>query len=98
MGNEKYKYIPLQKINLTDDKMGLIPIQLRNVKRKSKFEELYEIQRGLVRLRRIQYDKIRRNDDKKNFLNNVIIIQFWWKKITYIIYINKRKKLLKLIL
>ena len=83
IGNEKYKYIPLQKINLTDDKMGLIPIQLRNVKRKSKFEELYEIQRGLARLRRIQYDKIRRNDDKKNFLDNVIMIQFWWKKILF---------------
>ena len=81
IGNEKYKYMPLdkfvneQKINLTDDKLGLIPIPLRNVKRKSKFDELYKIQRGLVRLRRMQYDKIRREGDKNIFLDSVIIIQ-----------------------
>ena len=42
IGNERYKHIPLnkfvkdQKINLPENKMGLIPIPLRSVQRKSK--------------------------------------------------------------
>ena len=57
IGNERYTQIPISKFinddkkNLSDDKMGLIPLPLRNMKRQSKAQELYKIQRSLVRMR-----------------------------------------------
>ena len=88
IGNERYKYAPSDKflnddkINILNDKIGLIPIPLRNVKRKSKIDELHNIQRNLVSLRRMQYDKMMRNKgDKNKFFEKVIFIQTWWKKL-----------------
>ena len=97
IGNERYTQIPISKFinddkkNLSDDKMGLIPLPLRNMKRQSKAQELYKIQRSLVRMRRLQYDKMRRKKDYDNeFIERIIYIQRWWKKI---ILTNKTKKI-----
>ena len=88
IGNERYKHIPLNRYlndnrkRLPEDKMGLIPIPLKSNKRKSKFGELYKIQRGLVSLRRMQYEKNRKKkDNKRSFIENVIFLQNWWRKI-----------------
>ena len=97
IGNERYKYAPSDKflnddkINILNDKIGLIPIPLRNVKRKSKIDELHNIQRNLVSLRRMQYDKMMRNKgDKNKFFEKVIFIQTWWKKLIL------KKKIIKI--
>lgn len=103
IGNERYKHIPLNKYlydnkrHLPDNKMGLIPIPLKSNKRKSKFGELYKIQRGLVSLRRMQYEKNRKKKDtKKNFIENVIFIQAWWRKVLFKKRIIKIQRCFKL--
>ena len=96
IGNERYKQVPLNKIlnngqdNIFDEKMGLIPLPLRSMKRKSKVQELYKIQRSLVRMRRLQYDKMRRRKDNYDeFIENIINIQRWWKHIIIMRKIRK---------
>ena len=103
IGNERYKHIPLNKYlydnkrHLPENKMGLIPIPLKSNKRKSNFGELYKIQRGLVSLRRMQYEKNRKKKDtKKNFMENVIFIQAWWRKVLFKKRIIKIQRCFKL--
>ena len=101
IGNERYKKIPLNKFlyddkrNLPENTMGLIPIPLKSNRRKSKFGELYKIQRGLVSLRRLQYEKNRKkkeNKSKRGYIEYVIFIQTWWKKLLF------KKKIIKILL
>ena len=79
LGNSRYKYSsPLlyvedQKNNLSNSRLGLIPIPLEKFKKKIKNEEdeeeeknLYNLQRSIVMSRRFQYNKNKNLKKEKN--------------------------------
>ena len=89
IGNNRYinespkKFISDSKKLLPDKKKGLLPVPL--LRKKLKIEnndskDYYELQRGIVNLRRMQYDRMLR---KKDRLDEIIFIQKWWRKYLY---------------
>jgi len=92
IGNYRYnnsspeKYVIDNRRQIPDRRMGLIPVPVKKKKKKDeKFDKksYYELQRSIVMMRRIQYDrritKIK-NGDINYFLDDVIFIQTWWRQ------------------
>ena len=92
IGNYRYsnsspqKYVNDNRRQIPDRRMGLIPVPLKKKKKKDdKFDKksYYELQRSIVMMRRIQYDrrltKIK-SGDINYFLDDIIFIQRWWRQ------------------
>ena len=92
IGNYRYsnsspqKYVIDNRRQIPDRRMGLIPVPLKKKKKKDdKFDKksYYELQRSIVMMRRIQYDrrltKIK-SGDINYFLDDIIFIQRWWRQ------------------
>ena len=98
IGNDRYSHIsPIKYVHdsnrkLSGRKMGIIPIPIKKKKKNfSKVEsvDLHELQRSIVMMRRIQYDRKIRKGRIYNFLDDVIFIQRWWRRIKKEIKIKK---------
>ena len=89
LGNSRYKYSnPLlfvkdQENNISNSKLGLIPIPFEKYKKKIKDDEdekenknLYELQRSIVWLRRRQYNNNYKNKKRKNKNNDFYNIDY----------------------
>ena len=96
IGNHRYthaspkKYVYDNNRKLSNRKMGIIPIPLKKRKKITNALEsinYYELQRSIVMMRRIQYDRKIRKGILYNFLDNVITIQRWWRDL------KKQKKI-----
>ena len=82
--NSPLKFVHDTKKHLSGRKMGIIPIPLKKKKKNlSQLESVnyYDLQRAIVMMRRIQYDRKIRKEEYYNFLDDVILIQNWWKKL-----------------
>ena len=96
--NTPFLFVEDHKNNIDDDKIGLLPLPSKpKVIMKSDEEKnnLYEIQRKIVMIRRFQYGKefkeggkVNNNEDE-GFFGKINQIQLWWKNIFKIIYIQK---------
>lgn len=103
-GNPRYnKSSPLlfvedHKKNIDDERIGLLPIPSKPtliMKTKDENNRLYEMQRKIVMMRRFQYGQkfsdevLLKNEGEEDFFVKISKIQFWWKQIYKIIYIQK---------
>ena len=124
LGNSRYKYSsPLlfvedQKIDGFCKNIGLVPIPFEKFKKVEKNNEnteedkdLYELQRSIVMLRRLQYNDYKfkkgknkidgklnnnnQNDDIYNYINKVIFIQRCWRSVTQKNYFKNKMDLLE---
>ena len=101
IGNNRYKdrspkkYIHDNDRKLPNSKMGIIPIPL-NKKKKNlsalEKEDYHELQRSIVMMRRIQYDRKIRKGALSNYLDEVIFIQRWWRDYKKLEKIKKIQK------
>ena len=97
LGNPRYNktspflFVEDHKNNLSEKTMGLMPIPVKKNRTKSVVNKskLYNLQRGIVMVRRYQYGR-------KNFFQaltyrsyDVTLIQKWWKNVGQIIMIQK---------
>ena len=96
--NTPFLFVEDHKNNIDDDKIGLLPLPSKpKVIMKSDEEKnnLYEIQRKIVMIRRFQYGKAFKeggkinNNEDEGFFGKINQIQLWWKNIFKIIYIQK---------
>ena len=99
IGNNRYKNISPKKYvydnskEIPGRKMGLIPLPVNKKKNKlNKIDSLnyYELQRSIVMMRRIQYDRKIRKGDMNNYIDDVIYIQRWWKNL------KRKEKVIKI--
>ena len=124
LGNSRYKYSsPLlfvedQKIDGFCKNIGLVPIPFEKFKKVENNNEnteedkdLYELQRSIVMLRRLQYNDYKfkkgknkidgklnnnnQNDDIYNYINKVIFIQRCWRSVTQKNYFKNKIDLLE---
>ena len=105
IGNNRYsrtspkKYVHDNDRKLSSRKMGIIPIPLNKKKKNLTVLEsidYHELQRSIVMMRRLQYDRKIRKGAFYNYLDDVIFIQRWWRDLkklekTKIIQKNFRK-------
>ena len=102
-GNKRYNkkspflFVEDHKNRIDDDRIGLLPIPSKPkviMKSKEENNNLYEMQRKIVMMRRYQYGKKNLrgaylNEDGEDFFEKINKIQLWWKKMNKIITIQK---------
>ena len=102
-GNPRYNksspflFVEDHKNRIDDNRIGLLPIPSKpklTMKSKDENNNLYEMQRKIVMMRRYQYGKKfneenLNNDDSADFFDKITKIQLWWKYIYKIILIQK---------
>ena len=102
-GNPRYNksspflFVEDHKNRIDDNRIGLLPIPSKPkliMKTKDENNNLYEMQRKIVMMRRYQYgknfnDQNLNNDDSADFFDKITKIQLWWKYIYKIIMIQK---------
>ena len=103
-GNPRYNksspflFVEDHKNRIDDERIGLLPIPSKPaiiMKSKDENNNLYEIQRKIVMMRRFQYGKkyneemLLNNQENEDFFQKIITIQLWWKQMYKIIYIQK---------
>ena len=99
IGNNRYtntspkKYVYDNSKEIPGRKMGLIPLPVNKKKKKlNKIDSsnYYELQRSIVMMRRIQYDRKIRKGNMNNYVDDVIYIQRWWK------HLKRKEKIIKI--
>ena len=97
LGNQRYNknspflFVEDHKNRIPERKMGLVPIPVKKNRTKSvgNKKKLYNLQRGIVMVRRYQYGRKNFYPTVPNNSYDVTLIQKWWKKIATIIMIQK---------
>ena len=101
IGNNRYrnatplKYVDDNKRKISARKMGIIPLPLNKKKKNlSVLESIdyHELQRSIVMMRRIQYDRKIRKGELSNYIDDVIFIQRWWRELKNLEKIKKIQK------
>ena len=103
IGNNRYshtspkKYVFDNNKRLPSRKIGIIPLPLNKKKNKTLFEAInyHELQRSIVMMRRIQYDRKIRKGELYNYLEEVIFIQRWWKNLKIEEKVRKIQKIFR---
>ena len=103
-GNPRYNksspflFVEDHKNRVDDERIGLLPIPSKPkliMKSKDEKNNLYEIQRQIVMMRRFQYGKkyneemLLNNEENEDFFQKIRTIQLWWKQMYKIIYIKQ---------
>ena len=90
IGNNRYshtspkKYVHDNDRKLPSRKMGIIPIPMNKKKKNLTVLEsidYHELQRSIVMMRRLQYDRKIRKGAFYNYIDDVIFIQRWWRDL-----------------
>ena len=97
LGNQRYNknspflFVEDHKNKIPERKMGLVPIPVKKNRTKSVVNggNLYNLQRGIVMVRRYQYGRKNFYPTLPSKSYDVTLIQKWWRKIVKIILIQK---------
>ena len=97
LGNQRYNqnspflFVEDHKNKIPERQMGLVPIPVKKNRTKTvrNKKKLYNLQRGIVMVRRYQYGRKNFFPALTNSSENVNLIQKWWKKMAKIILIQR---------